>query len=121
MIEFQEYAGNYYGLSKAEVDASNFVIMDPVGAKTLQVYCKAMGRPCHIIALQASKQEQAERTQLRGDSACTIDERIASNAVAFQHLEWNCDKVCNAEIVEELYTQVATFVLSHIVDRTQGS
>ena len=80
MVECQEYAGNYYGLSKKEADTSNLVIMEPIGAKKLQAYCKTKGRPCYIIGLQASKQEQAERMLLRGDSARMIDERIAFDA-----------------------------------------
>lgn len=35
MVESQEYAGNYYGLSKAEADGSNLVILEPKGYVTL--------------------------------------------------------------------------------------
>lgn len=117
MVECQEYAGNYYGLSKKEADTSNLVIMEPIGAKKLQAYCKTKGRPCYIIGLLASKQEQAERMLLRGDSARMIDERIAFDAAVFQRLESKCDEVCKASTVEELYVQVTMFILSHIVDR----
>ena len=43
MVESQEYASNYYGLSKVEADASNLVILEPKGAMALRSYCGARG------------------------------------------------------------------------------
>ena len=117
MVEYQEYAGNWYGLSKVEADSSNLVIMEPRGARLLRNYCDAQGRPCLLIGLPASKKEQAERMVMRGDSARIINERIAYDDVAFQKLELLCSTICNATTVEKLYDQVSGYILSHIVDR----
>ena len=97
MVESQEYASNYYGLSKAEADGSNLVILEPKGAMALRSYCGARG--CYVVGIQVSRKAQAERMVMRGDSAKVINERIAFDAVAFQNFERVCDTVCSADTV----------------------
>ena len=121
MVEYKDYAKNRYGLTKSEADASNLVIMEPVGAQRFQVYCKEKGRQCYLIGMPVSKKEQAERMVQRGDSASLINERIAYDEVAFEHLTSVCTTVCKAENVESLYKQIEEFILSHSVDRVRDS
>ena len=121
MVEYKDYANNRYGLTKSEADASNLVIMEPVGAQRLQAYCREKGRQCYLIGMPVSKKEQAERMAQRGDPASLINERIAYDEVAFEHLASVCTTVCKAENVESLYKQIEEFILSHSVDRMQDS
>lgn len=117
MVERQEYAGNYYGLSKKAADSSNLVILEPEGAMKLRDYCKVMGRSCYIIGLKVSKRVQAERMVQRGDSAHIIHERIACDSEVFRDFESVCDLVCECVTLEDLYNRISTFIISHIVDR----
>ena len=111
MVESQEYAGNYYGLSKAEADASNLVILEPKGAMALRSYCGA--RRCYVVGIPVSRRAQAERMVMRGDSAKVINERIAFDAIAFQNFERICDTVCSADTVEELCAIIKEYIGEH--------
>ena len=111
MVESQEYAGNYYGLSKAEADGSNLVILEPKGTMALRSYCGARG--CYVVGIPVSRRAQAERMVMRGDSAKVINERIACDAVAFQNFERICDTVCFADTVEELCAVIKEYINAH--------
>lgn len=111
MVESQEYAGNYYGLSKAEADGSNLVILEPKGAVALRSYCGARG--CYVVGIPVSRRAQAERMVMRGDSAKVINERIACDDVAFQGFERICDTVCFADTVEELCAVIKEYINAH--------
>lgn len=113
MVESQEYASNYYGLSKAEADGSNLVILEPKGAMALRSYCGARG--CYVVGIQVSRKAQAERMVMRGDSAKVINERIAFDAVAFQNFERVCDTVCSADTVEELCAIIKEYINAHML------
>ncbi len=113
MVESQEYAGNYYGLSKAEADDSNLVILEPKGAMALRSYCGARG--CYVVGIRVSRKAQAERMVMRGDSAKVINERIAFDAVAFQNFERICDTVCSADTVEELCAIIKEYINAHML------
>lgn len=57
------YANNYYGVSLEELDQSDFVIVEPSGAKNLQEeYAK---RPVRIIGLTATNETLAQRLRAR--------------------------------------------------------
>lgn len=113
MVESQEYASNYYGLSKAEADGSNLVILEPKGAMALRSYCGARG--CYVVGIQVSRKAQAERMVMRGDSAKVINERIAFDVVAFQNFERVCDTVCSADTVEELCAIIKEYINAHML------
>ena len=111
MVESQEYAGNYYGLSKAEADGSNLVILEPKGAVALRSHCGA--RRCYVVGIPVSRKAQAERMVMRGDSAEVINVRIAYDDVVFLVFERICDTVCSADTVEELYTVIRQYIDEH--------
>ena len=58
MVEYKDYAKNRYGLTKSEADVSNLVIMEPVGAQRLQVYCKERGVSATSSACRSLKRSK---------------------------------------------------------------
>lgn len=88
-IEESSYAGNWYGLSKDEVDTKIkkyddlVIVMDINGAKSLK---KEFGDIVRVIFLTISKDEMKRRMENRGDSQKNIQERL-QRAKKFREFE----------------------------------
>lgn len=77
LLEYAEYAGNYYGLSVAEAVCSDVVITDVNGARSLREWSKVVKRPVIVIVLQCSPELLRKRMRKRGDSDEDIQRRVA--------------------------------------------
>lgn len=80
MLEFTNYAGNYYGLQRADVQRvidSNkdaYCILDEVGIRYVK---EKFGDKVVVIFVYAGAETLKERLKFRGENEDTIDKRIS--------------------------------------------
>lgn len=112
-VEYVEYNHNYYGVTKAEVDASGFAIVELNGAVALRSYCHSTGRQCYIIGLTASSEERLKRMRERNDSAEAADERVRVDNEAFPEgrMREVCDYIIDGATLLQSVVRVFTIVL----------
>ena len=117
MVECISYAGNKYGTSCAEADMSSLAILEPVGAQMLQNYCQQKGRPCFIIGLSVSTEEQVKRMMRRGDSPCSIENRLQEDRRVFRVMP----AICNTLIMNNEFTAAYAAVKAYIVAQVSST
>lgn len=97
-VEFNEYVGNFYGLSKAEVNSKMeiydnlIIVMDVNGAIAMK---RVYGDIVHVVFLTITPAEMVERLRQRGGDETHIQERLEQ---AYQYHEFTKPEVADWEI-----------------------
>lgn len=79
-----DFDGNYYWVTKEQVDKHDLYIIDWAGYVTLKERYK--DKPIKLIIIKASEDVRRQRMLKRGDSAETVDKRIEHDEIAFAEL-----------------------------------
>lgn len=79
-IEYTQYANNFYGSEKKEIDDNSIIIVDPIGLKSFN----SLNNERFIsYFLDCDEKLREQRMILRGDSPIKIKERIACDKIKF--------------------------------------
>ncbi len=93
ILEHVRYAGAYYGTSIPELDANDFVILEPVGVRAVK--SRYHTRPVKVIGITADFEVLRSRLQSRTDGS---DLRIEKDKETFKDLKTLAD-VCITSVV----------------------
>lgn len=113
-VEYSEYSGNYYGLSKDEV-ASKLgkyknvtIVMDENGAKAIQ---SLYPKETIVVQLLISEDDLISRLRLRGDDERTIEKRLIH---ARENKEFEKMKDCTLSLLNKTPIQARDEVKQYI-------
>jgi len=84
LIEWAEFAGNYYGVTEAELMKSNTIlVIEPKGLQNVLKWAKKKGwiHPT-VIYLDVEKDKMIKRMRKRGDTEKMIQKRVESDDIA---------------------------------------
>lgn len=111
-IEHSEYVGNFYGLSKIEIETKLkkydylVIVMDRNGASAMK---KAYGDIVTVVFLTISPEEMERRMRQRGDSEEKIQERLCQ---AYEEDEFTKPEIADVEIINLDINQTVHQILS---------
>lgn len=110
-LEYAEYNGNYYGLTRAQARKKNCIaIVEPEGLKqikqTLSALKKSDAIPLVVFYLYASPKIREERLKHRGDTSEEIKKRLDIDKEKFKDIEWEADYcICVNDLTPEEVTK----------------
>lgn len=107
-VAFTCFDGNYYCVTKEQVDNADLYIIDPFGLQQLkQLYD---GRK-HIVSIYIDTPMEIclDRMRKRGDNEDKIWERLRHDEAVFERISTKCDCVVNG-IPETAWFEVATVI-----------
>lgn len=105
MLEYVEYAGNYYGTTYTSLMVCDFILVELQGVKNFRE--KYSDRPIKVIGLDASPEELKRRLSERTDDSAA---RVEDDKHRFWNLQRQVDCYINGKSIDETVWAALNFI-----------